>query len=98
MTAHRRAPGAAGRATSGGQRLVGDAALNSRRWDELISMAPDPGVNRGTTPAIADPSPDPATPAATGKPPPRAAKDKVRLRFRKAGPLRWLSHHDLLRT
>jgi radical SAM-linked protein len=24
--------------------------------------------------------------------------DKVRLRFRKAGSLRWLSHHDLLRT
>src|SRR5262245_10183491 len=24
--------------------------------------------------------------------------DKVRLRFKKDGPLRWLSHHDLLRT
>src|ERR1700749_5052019 len=26
------------------------------------------------------------------------ARDKVRLRFRKDGSLRWLSHHDLLRT
>ena len=25
-------------------------------------------------------------------------RDKIRLRFRKDGPLRWLSHHDLLRT
>ncbi len=25
-------------------------------------------------------------------------RDKVRLRFRKDGPLRWLSHHDLMRT
>lgn len=42
----------------------------------------------------ADPSassPSPPTPA----PGPRA---KVRLYFSKAGPLRWLSHHDLLRT
>lgn len=32
-------------------------------------------------------------------PPPRpGAADKVRLVFRKGGPLRWLSHHDLLRT
>ncbi len=31
-------------------------------------------------------------------PPLRGAKDKVRLRFRKDGALRWLSHHDLLRT
>jgi radical SAM-linked protein len=30
--------------------------------------------------------------------PPKGAKDKVRLRFRKDGALRWLSHHDLLRT
>jgi radical SAM-linked protein len=30
--------------------------------------------------------------------PPRGARDKVRLRFRKDGSLRWLSHHDLLRT
>jgi radical SAM-linked protein len=30
--------------------------------------------------------------------PPRGPKDKVRIRFRKDGALRWLSHHDLLRT
>jgi radical SAM-linked protein len=30
--------------------------------------------------------------------PPVGAVDKVRLLFRKGGPLRWLSHHDLLRT
>jgi radical SAM-linked protein len=30
--------------------------------------------------------------------PPSGARDKVRLRFRKDGSLRWLSHHDLLRT
>src|SRR5579859_4762447 len=29
---------------------------------------------------------------------PRGARDKVRLRIRKDGSLRWLSHHDLLRT
>jgi radical SAM-linked protein len=29
---------------------------------------------------------------------PNRPRDKVRLRFRKGGPLRWLSHHDLLRT
>jgi radical SAM-linked protein len=30
--------------------------------------------------------------------PPAGARQRVRLRFRKDGPLRWLSHHDLLRT
>src|SRR5262245_48619840 len=30
--------------------------------------------------------------------PPVGARDKVRMRFRKDGSLRWLSHHDLLRT
>lgn len=38
-----------------------------------------------------------ATPA-TAPPSPGAPRDKVRLRFRKAGALRLLSHHDLLRT
>jgi radical SAM-linked protein len=38
-----------------------------------------------------------ATPAAA-PPSPGAPRDKVRLRFRKAGALRLLSHHDLLRT
>jgi radical SAM-linked protein len=42
-------------------------------------------------------APDPS--AASVKPPvTTGAKDKVRLRFRKDGPLRWLSHHDLMRT
>lgn len=38
----------------------------------------------------------PADPAAP--PPPGGPPCKVRFRFAKAGPLRWLSHHDLLRT
>jgi radical SAM-linked protein len=38
-----------------------------------------------------------ATPA-IAPPPPGQPRDKVRLRFRKAGALRLLSHHDLLRT
>jgi radical SAM-linked protein len=39
------------------------------------------------------PDPQPAQPAAGP-----AERDKVRFRFRKAGPLRFLSHHDLMRT
>jgi radical SAM-linked protein len=39
------------------------------------------------------PDATPAAPAPPGRP-----RDKVRLRFRKAGALRLLSHHDLLRT
>jgi len=43
-----------------------------------------------------------ASPCSSGVPVPAAAssgpRDKVRLRFRKDGSLRWLSHHDLLRT
>jgi radical SAM-linked protein len=42
-----------------------------------------------------------ATPSPTGAAPPAAgarAQDKVRIRFRKGGPLRLLSHHDLMRT
>jgi len=31
-------------------------------------------------------------------PSPPPLRDKVRIRFRKDGPLRWLSHHDLMRT
>jgi radical SAM-linked protein len=56
-------------------------------------MAPD-------TSAAADisaPAPAPEG-GAESLSPPRGAKDKVRLRFRKDGALRWLSHHDLLRT
>src|SRR5436309_1708468 len=38
----------------------------------------------------------------TDTPPPTSTalpfRDKVRIRFRKDGALRWLSHHDLLRT
>jgi radical SAM-linked protein len=41
---------------------------------------------------VTDPSADSVSAPATG------ARDKTRLRFRKDGPLRWLSHHDLLRT
>jgi radical SAM-linked protein len=41
---------------------------------------------------VTDPS------AASESAPPTGARDKIRLRFRKDGPLRWLSHHDLLRT
>lgn len=41
-------------------------------------------------------APDPS--AASVPPPVTGARDKVRLRFRKDGPLRWLSHHDLMRT
>ncbi|MFO0842436.1 MAG: TIGR03936 family radical SAM-associated protein [Gemmataceae bacterium] len=39
-------------------------------------------------------------PSAASVPPPvtAGARDKVRLRFRKDGALRWLSHHDLMRT
>jgi radical SAM-linked protein len=51
--------------------------------------------------SAAAPDSSPALPAdheAKPPPPPRGAKDKVRLRFRKDGALRWLSHHDLLRT
>jgi radical SAM-linked protein len=39
-------------------------------------------------------STSPAPPA----PPPAPVRDKVRIRFRKDGALRWLSHHDLMRT
>jgi radical SAM-linked protein len=40
----------------------------------------------------------PDSSAASVPPPVTGARDKVRLRFRKDGPLRWLSHHDLMRT
>ncbi len=56
-------------------------------------MAPDSSA--------AAPIPAPASAADGGaepSSPPRGARDKVRLRFRKDGSLRWLSHHDLLRT
>lgn len=41
---------------------------------------------------VTDPS------AASESAPVIGARDKLRFRFRKDGPLRWLSHHDLLRT
>lgn len=47
-------------------------------------MAPDPGTA--------------APPVVAGGPSTEPAPDKVRIRFRKDGPLRFLSHHDLLRT
>ena len=47
-------------------------------------MAPDPGTA--------------ATPIPASGPPTEPVPDKVRIRFRKDGPLRFLSHHDLLRT
>jgi radical SAM-linked protein len=44
-------------------------------------------------------APDPtATPQLPAPARPAAAADKVRLRFHKGGHLRWLSHHDLMRT
>jgi radical SAM-linked protein len=42
-----------------------------------------------------------AEPAAAASPSPAAVppiRDKIRFRFRKDGALRWLSHHDLMRT
>jgi radical SAM-linked protein len=58
-----------------------------------------PGVPE-TTPAIA--APFPAEPSgaeeSAGRPEPKHAADKVRIRFRKSGALRLLSHHDLMRT
>jgi radical SAM-linked protein len=72
-------------------------------------MAPDSRIERARDEhglGISDPD-SPSTPPADEEPgqqtsqpnsPPRGAKDKVRLRFRKDGALRWLSHHDLLRT
>src|SRR5262245_44848389 len=41
-------------------------------------------------------APDPS--AASVQAPMIGAQDKIRLHFRKDGPLRWLSHHDLMRT
>ncbi|MFO0930320.1 MAG: TIGR03936 family radical SAM-associated protein [Gemmataceae bacterium] len=43
-------------------------------------------------------TPDPTVASVPLSPPPVGARDKVRLSVRKAGPLRWLSHHDLMRT
>lgn len=42
-------------------------------------------------------APEPPVASLSVAPPP-GARDKVRLTFRKTGSLRWLSHHDLLRT
>src|SRR5262245_28538821 len=47
-----------------------------------LSMAPDPTATHDL----------PAPARAAG------VADKVRLRFHKGGSLRWLSHHDLMRT
>ena len=46
-------------------------------------MAPDPPTDTGSATAAAGPA---------------RARDKVRIRFRKSGDLRLLSHHDLMRT
>lgn len=43
-------------------------------------------------------TPDPLVASEPLSPPLAGARDKVRLGFRKTGALRWLSHHDLLRT
>ena len=44
-------------------------------------------------------APDPnSAPPENTVPAPPVARDKVRIRFRKDGSLRLLSHHDLLRT
>jgi radical SAM-linked protein len=47
---------------------------------------------------VSSPAPPAEIEAEASATAPRGAKDKVRLRFRKDGALRWLSHHDLLRT
>src|SRR4051812_33424929 len=58
---------------------------------ESEKLAPPPGGSSdSTTDAIPVPPP--------GRPPSPVAADKVRIRFRKDGSLRLLSHHDLLRT
>jgi radical SAM-linked protein len=54
-------------------------------------MATDPTAAAETPPAAPDP---PAAPPA----PSPGARARLRFRFRKDGALRWLSHHDLLRT
>jgi radical SAM-linked protein len=60
-------------------------------------MAPDPSAAAPLAAPAADVPVEHAAEAPPPQPPP-GAKDKVRLRFRKDGALRWLSHHDLLRT
>jgi radical SAM-linked protein len=56
-------------------------------------MAPDPSaaVPLSSLPPPAEREIQPASPGA-------GPRERARLRFRKDGPLRWLSHHDLLRT
>ncbi len=44
------------------------------------------------------PETSPAVPPSAGRPEPKHPADKVRIRFRKDGALRLLSHHDLMRT
>lgn len=63
-------------------------------------MAPDPSVGEGRSSSDdgGGATPTPASDKTPPKPPPAGAAAKVRLRFRKDGSLRWLSHHDLLRT
>jgi len=53
-----------------------------------------------TRSAISSPADDQSAPppANAGRPEPKHPVDKVRLRFRKSGTLRLLSHHDLMRT
>src|SRR5271169_352330 len=72
--------------------------------DSRIDLArtehgPDTAHDSSSAPADEEPGQPTSPPPETRVPrPPVGAKDKVRLRFRKDGALRWLSHHDLLRT
>src|SRR5262245_30862643 len=60
------------------------------RVDSSPTNAPPPSAGQVANLPSEEAGPKPA-------PRPAAPVDKVRLRFRKTGPLRLLSHHDLLR-
>jgi radical SAM-linked protein len=63
---------------------------------ETTPADPPQDVPEATSPGETTDTASPASPAA--KPETKRAADKVRLRFRKYGALRLLSHHDLMRT
>ena len=72
------------RATRHPGHRVAESSLPCR--DKPASMQPEP---RPTTPPVEE---------VAARPNPIRTRDKVRLTFRKADSLRWLSHHDLMRT
>src|SRR5208337_354493 len=64
----------------------------SRRFPTHSRQSPHPGGERN--PMVPEPSAaSPPTPAA---PEPEPVREKVRIRFRKGGDLRLVSHHDLM--